>query len=176
MRSHFMDAVIKPLLYLFFWSFFVCFNKYALRLFTKTTRQCWAFAHKHCTFNCFVESYGLGRGRGSPFFENKIILKSRSTHFQIKGIFDGIRIFVWQTSPTHPNLWLVRFDPISSVANPEFQGKILLFLLFSVLCSVIFKSVLKSIYLALFRQLDLEKKEHTNTAVQFAWKLLYFGP
>ena len=27
----------------------------------------------------------------------------RYTHFQIKGIFDGIRIFDWQTSPKHPN-------------------------------------------------------------------------
>ena len=24
-----------------------------------------------------------------------------------------MRIFDWQTSPTHLNLWLVRFDPIS---------------------------------------------------------------
>ena len=46
-------------------------------------------------------------------FEKK---KLRNTHFQWKGIFDGIRIFVWRTSPTHRNLWLVRFDPISSVA------------------------------------------------------------
>ena len=29
--------------------------------------------------------------------------KKRNTHFQIKGIFDGIRIFDWQTSPRHPN-------------------------------------------------------------------------
>ena len=39
--------------------------------------------------------------------------KKRNTHFQIKRIFDGIRIFDWQTSPKHPNWWLVRFDPIS---------------------------------------------------------------
>ena len=39
--------------------------------------------------------------------------KKRNTHFQIKRIFDGIRIFDWQTSPKHPNWWLVSFDPIS---------------------------------------------------------------
>ena len=49
-------------------------------------------------------------GRASPLFEKKL----RNTHFQIKRIFDGIRIVVWRTSPKHPNLWLVRFDPISS--------------------------------------------------------------
>ena len=54
--------------------FFVCFNKYGFRLFTKTTWHCWAFAHKHCTFNGFVESYGPRRGswrRCSLLFENK---------------------------------------------------------------------------------------------------------
>ena len=30
-----------------------------------------------------------------------------------KGVFDGKRIFDWRTSPKYPNLWLVRFDPIS---------------------------------------------------------------
>ena len=29
--------------------------------------------------------------------------EKRNTHFQIKGIFDGIRMFDWQTSPKHPN-------------------------------------------------------------------------
>ena len=29
--------------------------------------------------------------------------EKRNTHFQIKGIFDGIRIFDWQTSPKHPS-------------------------------------------------------------------------
>ena len=38
--------------------------------------------------------------------------KKRNIHFQVKGIFHRIRIFDWQTSPKHPNLWLVRFDPI----------------------------------------------------------------
>ena len=33
---------------------FLCFNKYGFRLFSKRTWQCWAFAHKHCTFNGFV--------------------------------------------------------------------------------------------------------------------------
>ena len=49
------------------------FFLYVFRLFTKTSWQCWAFAHKHCTFNGFVESYGPRRGswRGSPIFENK---------------------------------------------------------------------------------------------------------
>ena len=37
------------------------------------------------------------------FFEEKEEEKKRNTHFQIKGIFDGIRIFDWQTSPNHPN-------------------------------------------------------------------------
>ena len=59
-----------------------------------------------------------GAGGAPHFLKTKIIIKLRNTHFQIKGIFDGIRIFVWQTSPTHPNLWLVRFDPISSVVRP----------------------------------------------------------
>ena len=49
----------------------------------------------------------------SPHFLKKKKEKKRNTHLQIKGIFDGIRIFDWQTSPKHPNLWLVRFDPIS---------------------------------------------------------------
>jgi len=39
---------------------------------------------------------------------------------------------------------------------------ILHLLLFCVLCSVIFKNVLKSIYLALFRPFDLKKKEQTR--------------
>ena len=37
----------------------------------------------------------------SPHFLKK--KKKRNTHFQIKGIFDGIRIFDWKTSPNHPN-------------------------------------------------------------------------
>ena len=48
----------------------------------------------------------------TPHFLEKIIIL-RNTHFQIKGIFDGITIFDWRTSPKHRNLWLVRFDPIS---------------------------------------------------------------
>ena len=32
---------------------FLSFNKYGFRLFSKMTWQCWAFAHKHCTFNGF---------------------------------------------------------------------------------------------------------------------------
>ena len=42
-----------------------------------------------------------------------------NTHFQIKWIFDEIRIFDWQTSPKHPNLWLVCFDPISVQGKPQ---------------------------------------------------------
>ena len=38
-----------------------------------------------------------------PLFEEKKKEKKRNTHFQIKGFFDGIRIFDWQTSPKHPN-------------------------------------------------------------------------
>ena len=58
------------------------------------------------------------RGRAPHFLKTKIIIKLKDAHFQIKGIFGGIRIFVWRTSPTHPNLWLVRFDPISSLVSP----------------------------------------------------------
>ena len=53
---------------------------------------------------------GRGWGGAAPHFLKK---KKRNTHFEIKGIFDRIGIFDWQTSPKHPNLWLVRFDPIS---------------------------------------------------------------
>ena len=52
-----------------------------------------------------------GGGAGPPHFSKK--KKLRNTHFLIKGIFDGIRILDWRTSPEHPNLWLVRFDPLS---------------------------------------------------------------
>ena len=53
-----------------------------------------------------------GGGAGSPHFLKKNN-KLRNTHFLIKGIFDWIRILDWRTSPEHPNLWLVRFDPVS---------------------------------------------------------------
>ena len=43
-------------------------------------------------------------GQGPPTFCKKIIIKLRNTHFLIKGIFDGIRIIDWRTSPEHPNL------------------------------------------------------------------------
>ena len=58
-------------------------------------------------------SQGPRRGKGcggitppppAQSLEKVIIL--RNTHFQIEGIFDGIRIFDWRTSPR--NLWLVR--------------------------------------------------------------------
>ena len=39
----------------------------------------------------------------SPNFLKKKKEKKRNAHFQLKGIFDGIRIFDWQTSPKHPN-------------------------------------------------------------------------
>ena len=39
----------------------------------------------------------------SPNFLKKKKEKKRNVHFQLKGIFDGIRIFDWQTSPKHPN-------------------------------------------------------------------------
>ena len=42
-------------------------------------------------------------------FLNKKKEKKRNTHFQIKGIFDGIRIFDWQTSPKHPPLMIGPF-------------------------------------------------------------------
>ena len=41
-------------------------------------------------------------GPGPPTFEKKIEL--RNTHFLINGIFDGIRILDWWTSPKHTNL------------------------------------------------------------------------
>ena len=55
-------------------------------------------------FVCHCRARAGGGTRGtSPLpptlFEKK---KQRNTHFQIKGIFDGIRIFDWQTSPNHP--------------------------------------------------------------------------
>ena len=50
------------------------------------------------------------RARAPHFLKKKE--KKRNIHFQVKGIFHRIRIFDWQTSPKHPNLWLVRFDPI----------------------------------------------------------------
>ena len=45
---------------------------------------------------------GGGGGGAAPHF-----LKKK------KGIFGGKRIFDWRTSRKYPNLWLVRFDPIS---------------------------------------------------------------
>ena len=47
---------------------------------------------------------GGGGGQGPPTFCKNIIIKLRNTHFLIKGIFDGIRIIDWRTSPEHPNL------------------------------------------------------------------------
>ena len=41
---------------------------------------------------------GGGGGGRSPTLKKK---KLRNTQFQIKGIFDRIRIFVWRTSPKH---------------------------------------------------------------------------
>ena len=74
--------------------------------------------HTNITPSMVSSSLTARAGGGAPpFWKTKIIIKLRNTHFQIKGIFDGIRIFVWQTSPTHPNLWLVRFDPMSSVVS-----------------------------------------------------------
>ena len=55
---------------------------------------------------------GAGRGQGPPTFCKRIITKLRNTHFLIKGIFNGIRIIDWRTSPEHPNLCLVHSDPI----------------------------------------------------------------
>ena len=62
------------------------FFLFVFRLFTKTSWQCWAFAHKHCTFNGFVESYGPRRGswRGSPLFENKNNNKIKKCTFSNK--------------------------------------------------------------------------------------------
>ena len=59
-----------------------------------------------------MQGEGLGGGRDLHFLKKKLI-KLRNIPFQIKGIFDGLRMFEWRTSPKLPNLWLVRFDPIS---------------------------------------------------------------
>ena len=65
------------------------------------------------------------RGEGGPgpphiLEKKKRKKKKRNTNFQIKGIFDRIRIFDRQASPKHPNLWLVRFDPISH-GDPQYD-------------------------------------------------------
>ena len=49
------------------------------------------------------ERLGVFWGRAPPLFEKKKI-KLRKTHFQIKGICDGIKILDWRTSLKHPNL------------------------------------------------------------------------
>ena len=61
--------------------------------------------------------HGTGAGGGSPPPPHFLKKKLRNTQFQIKGIFVGIGIFVWRTLPKHPNIRLVRFDPISSVVS-----------------------------------------------------------
>ena len=48
-----------------------------------------------------------------PHLLKKNPIKLGNTHFQIKGIFDGIRVLDWRNLPKHPNLLLVHFDPIS---------------------------------------------------------------
>ena len=45
----------------------------------------------------------------SPHFLKKKKEKKRNTHFQIKGFFDGIRIFDWQTSPKASKLMIGPF-------------------------------------------------------------------
>ena len=44
----------------------------------------------------------------SPHFLKKK-KKERNTHFQIKGFFDGIRIFDWKTSPKASKLMIGPF-------------------------------------------------------------------
>ena len=39
---------------------------------------------------------------GPPTLKKNNKIKLRNTPFQKKEIFDGIRIFFWRTSPTHP--------------------------------------------------------------------------
>ena len=61
----------------------------------------------------FLAKARAGRGAGEaspPFFWKK------------KGIFGGKRIFDWRTLPKYPNLWLVRFDPISQGENKREWG------------------------------------------------------
>ena len=50
---------------------FLCFNKYGFRLFSKMTWQCWAFAHKHCTFNGFVVLFKNLQIRVDRLFEKQ---------------------------------------------------------------------------------------------------------
>ena len=52
---------------------FSCFNKYGFRLFSKMTWQCWAFAHKHCTFNGFVVLFKNLQIRVGRLFEKQYI-------------------------------------------------------------------------------------------------------
>ena len=50
---------------------FLCFNKYGFRLFSKMTWQCWAFAHKHCTFNGSVVLFKNLQIRVGRLFEKQ---------------------------------------------------------------------------------------------------------
>ena len=53
---------------------FACFNKYGFRLFSKMTWQCWAFAHKHCTFNGFIVLFKNLQIRVGCLFEKQFIV------------------------------------------------------------------------------------------------------
>ena len=53
---------------------FLCFNKYGFRLFSKMTWQCWAFAHKHCTFNGLVVLFKNLQIRVGRLFEKQFIV------------------------------------------------------------------------------------------------------
>ena len=53
---------------------FLSFNKYGFRLFSKMTWQCWAFAHKHCTFNGFVVLFKNLQIRVGRLFEKQFIV------------------------------------------------------------------------------------------------------
>ena len=91
-------------------------NKFSAHTNSQSSWSWWDL--KSLSFTAIIHVLSLiGRGwgvQGLPAFWKK---KLRNIHFQIKRIFDGIRIFVWRTSPKHLNLWLVRFDPISSVSH-----------------------------------------------------------
>ena len=50
---------------------FLCFNKYGFRLFSKMIWQCWAFVHKHCTFNGFVVLFKNLQIRVDRLFEKQ---------------------------------------------------------------------------------------------------------
>ena len=77
-----------------------CINSKALR-FLKITAQ-----RQDCpVFQGPAQGEGLGARPPTPdHFLKKKERKLTNKNFLLKGIFDGIRILDWRTSPKHPNL------------------------------------------------------------------------